>query len=69
MNIYFKLFAGVGRPLVKMLSTISSRAWIREPMPYSAPKGGTPGSEYSFPNQEIIIASQSRFKYNYNTYS
>jgi hypothetical protein len=62
INVYFKPFARVRRPLVKMLLTISLRAWIRGSMPYSALKDGTPGSEYAFPNQEIIIASKSRFK-------
>jgi hypothetical protein len=62
INVYFKPFVRVGRPSVKMLLTISSRAWIRGSMPYSALNDGTLGSEYSFPNQEIIIASKSRFK-------
>jgi hypothetical protein len=62
INVYFKPFARVRRPLVKMLLTISSRAWIQGSMLYSAPKDGTLGSKYAFPNQEIIIASKSRFK-------
>jgi hypothetical protein len=45
-----------------MLSTISSRAWIQGSMPYCVPKDGTPGSEYSFPNQEVNTASESRSK-------
>jgi hypothetical protein len=62
INVYFKPLARVRRPSVEMLSTISSRAWIQESALYSALKDGTPGSEYSFPNQEIIIALKSRFE-------
>jgi hypothetical protein len=45
-----------------MLLMISSRAEIQGSMPYSAPKDSTLGSEYAFPNQEIIIALKSRLK-------
>jgi hypothetical protein len=46
----------------KDISVTTSRAWKRGSMPYSAPKDGTPGSENSFPDQEIIIASKSRLE-------
>jgi hypothetical protein len=62
INACFKLFAKVGRPLLRMLSTILSRAWIQGSMPYCVPKDGTPGSEHSLLNQEVNTASKSRSK-------